>query len=128
MLIFPAIDLKNGKAVRLSQGLMDSAKIYNDEPYKLAKQFEELGSKWLHIVDLDGAFSGKPENLESIKKILEFSNLHIQVGGGIRDEETISSYIKLGVKRVILGSIAVKNINFAKEMAKKYPIVKKNLL
>lgn len=123
MIIFPAIDLKDGKAVRLSQGLMNSAKIYSNKPYELAKTFEKEGSKWLHIVDLDGAFAGEPKNLEAIKKIVDSSNLNIQIGGGIRDEKTIISYLKLGVKRVILGSIAVQNINFAKNMAKTYPIV-----
>ena len=122
MEILPAIDLKDGKAVRLSKGVMDSAKIYSDEPWQVAKRFEELGSKWLHIVDLNGAFAGEPANLEQIKKIRENSNLKIELGGGIRDEETIKMYIELGVDRVILGSIAVKNPKFVKDMASKYPI------
>ena len=75
--ILPAIDLKDGKAVRLSKGLMDSAKIYSDEPWMVAKRFEELGSKWVHIVDLNGAFAGKPANLEQIRKIRENCNLKI---------------------------------------------------
>ena len=120
--ILPAIDLKDGKAVRLSKGLMDSAKIYSDEPWQVAKRFEELGSKWVHIVDLNGAFEGKPANLEQIKKIRENCNLKIELGGGIRDEETIKMYIELGVDRLILGSIAVKNPQFVKDMASKYPI------
>jgi len=103
--ILPAIDLKDGKAVRLSKGLMDSAKIYSDEPWQVAKRFEELGSKWVHIVDLNGAFEGKPANLEQIKKIRENCNLKIELGGGIRDEETIKMYLELGVDRLILGSI-----------------------
>jgi phosphoribosylformimino-5-aminoimidazole carboxamide ribotide isomerase len=120
--ILPAIDLKDGKAVRLTKGLMDSAKIYSDEPYELAKRFEELGSKWLHIVDLNGAFAGEPKNLAQIEKIRANCNLKIELGGGIRDEETIKKYIELGIDRIILGSIAVKNPQFVKEMAKKYPI------
>lgn len=120
--ILPAIDLKDGKAVRLSKGLMDSAKIYSDEPWVVAKKFEELGSRWVHIVDLNGAFEGKPANLEQIRKIRENCNLKIELGGGIRDEETIKMYIDLGVDRVILGSVAVKNPQFVKDMAKKYPI------
>ena len=122
MVILPAIDLKDGKAVRLSKGLMDSAKIYSSEPYEVAKHFEELGSKWLHLVDLNGAFAGEPKNLEQIKKIRQECNLKMELGGGIRDEDTIKMYLDLGVDRLILGSIALKNPNFVKEMAKKYPI------
>ena len=122
MEILPAIDLKDGKAVRLTKGIMDSAKIYSDEPWQVAKRFEELGSKWLHIVDLNGAFKGSPANLEQIKKIRENCNLKIELGGGIRDEETIKMYLNLGVDRIILGSIAVKNRQFVKDMASKYPI------
>ena len=120
--ILPAIDLKDGKAVRLSKGLMESAKIYSDEPWMVAKRFEELGSKWLHIVDLNGAFKGEPANLEQIRKIRQNCNLQIELGGGIRDEETIKMYLDLGVNRLILGSIAVKDPQFVKDMAKKYPI------
>jgi len=123
MTILPAIDLKDGKAVRLSKGLMDSAKIYSDEPWQVAKRFEELGSEWVHLVDLNGAFAGKPENLEQIKKIREHCNLKLELGGGIRDEETIQMYLDLGIDRLILGSIAVKDPAFVKEMAAKYPIV-----
>jgi len=123
MTILPAIDLKDGKAVRLSKGLMDSAKIYSDEPWQVAKRFEALGSEWVHLVDLNGAFAGKPENLEQIKKIREHCNLKLELGGGIRDEETIKMYLDLGIDRLILGSIAVKDPAFVKEMAAKYPIV-----
>jgi phosphoribosylformimino-5-aminoimidazole carboxamide ribotide isomerase len=122
MVILPAIDLKDGKAVRLTKGLMNSAKIYSDEPWQVAKKFEELGSKWLHVVDLNGAFAGEPANLEQIKKIRENTDLKMELGGGIRDEETIKMYLDLGVDRLILGSIAVKNPEFVKEMASKYPI------
>ncbi|MDM5271274.1 1-(5-phosphoribosyl)-5-[(5-phosphoribosylamino)methylideneamino]imidazole-4-carboxamide isomerase [Sulfurovum sp. zt1-1] len=123
MTILPAIDLKDGKAVRLSKGLMDSAKIYSDEPWQVAKRFEELGSQWVHLVDLNGAFAGKPENLEQIKKIRENCNLKLELGGGIRDEETIKMYLELGIDRLILGSVAVKDPSFVREMAAKYPIV-----
>jgi phosphoribosylformimino-5-aminoimidazole carboxamide ribotide isomerase len=119
MTILPAIDLKDGKAVRLTKGLMDSAKIYSSEPWEVAKRFEELGSRWVHLVDLNGAFAGEPKNLEQIKKIRENCNLKLELGGGIRDEETIKMYLKLGVDRLILGSIALKNPEFVKEMAKK---------
>ncbi len=123
MYILPAIDLKDGQAVRLSKGLMDSAKIYSNEPWALAKKFEELGSIWLHLVDLNGAFAGEPKNLEQIKKIRENCNLNLELGGGIRDEDTIKRYVDLGIDRVILGSIALKNPDFVKEMCQKYRIV-----
>ncbi len=123
MTILPAIDLKDGKAVRLSKGLMDSAKIYSDEPWQVAKHFEELGSEWLHLVDLNGAFAGEPKNLEQIRKIRENCDLKMELGGGIRDEETIRMYLDLGVDRLILGSVAVKDPDFVREMAAKYPIV-----
>jgi phosphoribosylformimino-5-aminoimidazole carboxamide ribotide isomerase len=123
MQILPAIDLKDGKAVRLNKGLMDSATIYNDTPYKIAKEFEDLGSKWLHLVDLNGAFEGEPINLEQIKDIRKYCNLKIELGGGIRDEDTIKRYLDLGIDRIILGSIAQKNPDFAMKMAQKYPIV-----
>ena len=123
MTILPAIDLKDGKAVRLSKGLMESAKIYSDEPWQVAKRFEELGSQWVHLVDLNGAFAGTPQNLEQIKQIRANCNLKLELGGGIRDEDTIKMYLDLGVDRLILGSIALKNPEFVKEMAAKYPIV-----
>jgi phosphoribosylformimino-5-aminoimidazole carboxamide ribotide isomerase len=122
MTIFPAIDLKDGQAVRLTKGLMESAKIYSSEPFELAKFFESAGSEWLHVVDLNGAFAGEPKNLDQIKKIRESTGLKIQLGGGIRDEATILRYLDLGINRLILGSIAVKDPDFVKAMAKKYPI------
>jgi phosphoribosylformimino-5-aminoimidazole carboxamide ribotide isomerase len=120
--ILPAIDLKDGQAVRLTKGLMDSAKVYSNEPYEIAKQFEEFGSQWLHVVDLNGAFAGTPQNLAQIEKIVKNCNLKIELGGGIRDEDSIKRYIDLGVNRIILGSIAVSNPKFVEDMAKKYPI------
>ena len=122
MEILPAIDLKDGKAVRLTKGLMDSAKIYSDEPWMIAKRFQEMGSEWLHLVDLNGAFAGEPKNLEQIKKIRENVDIKIELGGGIRDEDTIKRYMELGIDRVILGSIALKDPEFVKKVAKKYPV------
>ncbi len=122
MIIFPAIDLKDGKAVRLTKGIMESAKVYSDEPWELAKRFEEMGAKWLHIVDLNGAFAGEPKNIAQIEKIRKNTNLKIQLGGGIRDEETIKKYLDLGINRVILGSVAARESQKVKELAKKYPI------
>lgn len=120
--IFPAIDLKGGKAVRLYQGEFDSAKIYG-EAHDFLRSFEEAGAKWVHIVDLDGALSGKNENLALIESLRKSTSLQIQVGGGIRDEEAIKRYINIGVDRVILGSIALKNVEFTKTMASSYPVV-----
>ena len=120
--ILPAIDLKDGKAVRLTKGLMDSAKIYSDEPWQLAKRFEEMGSRWLHLVDLNGAFAGEPKNLEQIKKIRQMCDIEIELGGGIRDEETIKRYLDIGIDRIILGSVALKNADFVREVAQKYRI------
>lgn len=123
MTIFPAIDLKDGKAVRLTKGLMESAKIYSDEPWELVKTFEEMGAEWVHLVDLNGAFAGEPKNLDQIVKIRENCNVKLELGGGIRDEATIKRYLDLGIDRVILGSIAVKDPEFVRAMAAKYPVV-----
>jgi phosphoribosylformimino-5-aminoimidazole carboxamide ribotide isomerase len=123
MTLFPAIDLKDGKAVRLSKGLMESAKIYSDEPSELVKSFEKMGAEWVHLVDLNGAFAGEPVNHEEIKKIRANCSVKLELGGGIRDEETIKRYLELGIDRVILGSIAVKDPQFVKDMAAKYPVV-----
>ena len=122
MEIFPAIDLKVGKAVRLFKGEMSSAKIYSDAPWELAKRFEDMGAKWLHVVDLDGAFAGEAVNLKTVEKIAKAANLQIQIGGGIRDEARIKSYLDSGITRVILGSVALKDPNFTKEMAQKYRV------
>ena len=122
MQLLPAIDLKDGKAVRLTKGLMESAKVYSDTPWQLAKHFETLGSQWVHLVDLNGAFAGEPKNLEEIKQIRKMCDIEIELGGGIRDEDTIKKYVDLGIDRIILGSIALKNADFVKEVAQKYRI------
>ena len=123
MEIFPAIDLKQGCAVRLSKGEMQSAKIYSKDPCELAKKFEDLGAKWLHLVDLDGAFAGEAVNFKAIERIVKSTRLRVEVGGGIRDEARIKEYLSLGVDRFILGSAALKNRNFVRRMAKLYRIV-----
>lgn len=119
--IFPAIDLKDGKAVRLYKGKISSAKVYGNA-VDFAKKFQGMGARWLHIVDLDGALSGEPKNFAEIELIRKSCNLKIQLGGGIRNEETIKRYVDLGIDRLILGSIAMRNPTFAKEMAQKYRI------
>ena len=123
MEIFPAIDLKQGCAVRLSKGEMQSAKIYSKDPCELAKKFEDLGAKWLHLVDLDGAFAGEAINFKAIERIVKSTRLRVEVGGGIRDEARIKEYLNLGVDRFILGSAALKNRDFVRIMAKLYRIV-----
>ena len=123
MTLFPAIDLKDGKAVRLSKGLMESAKIYNESPVAQVKIFEEMGAEWVHLVDLNGAFAGEPVNHEEIKRIRASTNVKLELGGGIRDEATIKTYLDLGIDRVILGSIAVKDPQFVRDMAAKYRVV-----
>ncbi|WP_291937984.1 1-(5-phosphoribosyl)-5-[(5-phosphoribosylamino)methylideneamino]imidazole-4-carboxamide isomerase [Campylobacter sp.] len=123
MEILPAIDLKQGCAVRLSKGEMQSAKIYSKDPCELAKKFEDLGAKWLHLVDLDGAFAGEAVNFKAIERIVKSTRLHVEVGGGIRDEARIKEYLSLGVDRFILGSAALKNRDFVRGMAKLYCIV-----
>jgi len=123
MEIFPAIDLKQGCAVRLSKGEMQSAKIYSKDPCELAKKFEDLGAKWLHLVDLDGAFAGEAVNFRAIERIVKSTRLRVEVGGGIRDEARVKEYLSLGVDRFILGSAALKNPDFVKQMAKLYRIV-----
>ena len=123
MEIFPAIDLKQGCAVRLSKGEMQSAKIYSKDPCELAKKFEDFGAKWLHLVDLDGAFAGEAVNFKAIERIVKSTRLRVEVGGGIRDEARIKEYLSLGVDRFILGSAALKNPDFVKQMAKLYRIV-----
>lgn len=118
--IYPAIDLKEGKAVRLFKGDMQSAKVYG-EALDFAKSFEDMGAKFLHIVDLDGAIAGNPQNLKYIETIIASTTLQVQVGGGIRDEERIKLYTQMGA-RVILGSIATQNWDFVKVMAESYPV------
>jgi|SRR5680860_67326 len=120
MLLFPAIDLKEGKAVRLLQGRMEDSTVYSANPVDLAKEFESQGAEYLHIVDLNGAFTGKPVNDEIIRRIVGSVSLKIQVGGGIRTMERITELIDLGVERVILGTIAVKNPGLVAEAVRRY--------
>ncbi|MEA4921836.1 MAG: 1-(5-phosphoribosyl)-5-[(5-phosphoribosylamino)methylideneamino]imidazole-4-carboxamide isomerase [Eubacteriaceae bacterium] len=120
MKIFPAVDLRNGKAVRLFQGDYDQETIYSDSPVQVAKGFKEAGAEYLHLVDLDGARDGRLVNFETIKTITGQVDMFVEVGGGIRDEERIGQYLEVGVGRVILGTIAVKDQDFLEAMVKKY--------
>ncbi|RAX57248.1 1-(5-phosphoribosyl)-5-[(5-phosphoribosylamino)methylideneamino]imidazole-4-carboxamide isomerase [Helicobacter monodelphidis] len=121
--VIPAIDIKQGEVVRLTKGVMESAKIYDTNPCEVAKHFEEIGAEWVHIVDLDGAIVGKPVNLEIVQEIRKQTHLKIEVGGGIRNEEGIKRYIDAGIDRIILGSVAMRDPLFTISMAEKYPIV-----
>lgn len=120
MKIFPAIDLRGGQVVRLLKGDYDQMTVYGNDPLAVAKEFASKGAEFLHVVDLDGAKDGNNPNFDVVKTLAEESGLKVEIGGGIRDEETIKKYIDAGVFRVILGTIAVKNPEFTTEMIKKY--------
>jgi phosphoribosylformimino-5-aminoimidazole carboxamide ribotide isomerase len=121
MLIIPAVDIKNGKCVRLLQGRMDDETVYSDDPHAMASKWTRLGAQLIHVIDLDGAFAKAPRNTESIRKILESVNVPIQLGGGIRNEESVHIYLEMGVKRVIIGTGAIKKPEFVKKVCKTYP-------
>ena len=120
MNIFPAIDLRDKKVVRLFKGDYDKMTVYADNPLQIAKEFEEKGSEFLHVVDLDGAKDGNNPNMECVEEIVKNTALKVEIGGGIRNEEIIKKYIDIGVFRVILGTIAVKDFDFLKKMVEKY--------
>lgn len=121
MLIIPAVDIKNGKCVRLFQGRLDSETVFSDDPAAMAKRWENEGAEIIHVIDLDGAVEKSPKNLNSIQKIIESVEAYIQVGGGIRTEKTAKMYLDLGVKRVIIGTEAIKNPKFVKDACKAFP-------
>jgi phosphoribosylformimino-5-aminoimidazole carboxamide ribotide isomerase len=121
MLIIPAIDLKEGKCVRLEQGLMDSATVYSEDPATTAKHWESQGAELLHVVDLNGAFAGIPKNLDAIKAIRAAIKIPIEVGGGIRDISTMETLVSIGIDRIILGTAAIENPAFVREACGKFP-------
>jgi phosphoribosylformimino-5-aminoimidazole carboxamide ribotide isomerase len=121
LIIIPAIDIKGGKCVRLEQGLMHKETIFSDHPEEIALQWERKGAKRLHIVDLDGAVHGKPFNKKDIKKIIDTVSLPVELGGGIRDLDTIEEYIDLGIDQIIIGTIAYKNSRLVEMACKRYP-------
>uniref|UniRef100_A0A7V4JQ55 1-(5-phosphoribosyl)-5-[(5-phosphoribosylamino)methylideneamino] imidazole-4-carboxamide isomerase n=1 Tax=Thermodesulfobacterium geofontis TaxID=1295609 RepID=A0A7V4JQ55_9BACT len=121
MLIIPAIDLRNHKVVRLFQGKYDKVKVYGEDPKKYALFFERQGAKRIHMVDLDGAKEGKPIHKNLIIETAKILNIPVQVGGGIRDENTIYFYLKNGISQVILGTKAILSFNWLKEITEKYP-------
>jgi phosphoribosylformimino-5-aminoimidazole carboxamide ribotide isomerase len=121
MILFPAIDLKDGACVRLRQGEMDSATVFNADPAAQALVFENQGFEWLHIVDLNGAFEGKPVNEKAVEEILHAVHVPIQLGGGIRDLDTIIMWLEKGIDRVILGTVAVRDPALVRESAHDFP-------
>lgn len=121
MLVIPAIDLKDGKCVRLLQGRADAVTAYSDDPAATARRWESCGAKLLHVVDLDGAFTGKQRNLDAIKRIRDSVAMDIEVGGGIRDLEKIDELRRIGINRVILGTAAIENPGLMKIACCKYP-------
>ena len=120
MYIYPAIDLYGGKAVRLFKGDYAQMTVYSDDPVSVAKDFAAAGASHIHLVDLEGAKIGRPANLDTIRAIVETTGLLTEVGGGIRDMETVDSYLGIGVSRVILGTAAVKNPDFLRAALQKY--------
>ncbi len=122
MLLIPAIDLKDGKCVRLRQGRMEDDTVFSDDPLAVAQRWVDAGARRLHLVDLNGAFAGKPVNGEVIRRIVEaFPDVPVQVGGGIRDDETIEAYVNVGVKYVILGTKAVNTPHFVADVCTEFP-------
>lgn len=121
MIIFPAIDLKNGQCVRLFKGDMAQVTVFNDSPSAQALEFQNQGFKYLHLVDLDGAIEGRAANKDAVVKILQAIKIPVQLGGGIRSIAAIENWLALGISRVILGTVAAKNPEIVKEACKKFP-------
>lgn len=121
MIVLPAIDLLDGKVVRLYQGRLDAVKVYNDDPADQARRWAGGGAEWLHVVDLDGAVLGKPSNIDDVHRIVEAVDIPVQVGGGIRTMETIRGYLEAGVDRVVLGSSLVTHPELVAEACREHP-------
>ncbi|WP_419787395.1 1-(5-phosphoribosyl)-5-[(5-phosphoribosylamino)methylideneamino]imidazole-4-carboxamide isomerase [Pseudodesulfovibrio sp.] len=121
MILFPAVDIKNGQCVRLAQGKEDQVTVFGPDPVAQAKYWEEQGARYLHVVDLDGAFSGVPRNFELIKSICAAIDIPVQLGGGIRDIATAEKYIEAGVHRLIIGTMALENPELFSELCRALP-------
>ena len=121
MILYPAIDLKEGRCVRLIRGDMSQATVFNDDPAAQAAKFADAGASWLHLVDLDGAFAGKPMNAAAVEAIVNEVDIPVQLGGGIRSLETIENWLSRGVMRVILGTVAVKDPDLVRQACRKFP-------
>ena len=121
MMIIPAVDIKNGKCVRLLQGRMEDETVFSDDPAAMAQKWANAGAELIHVVDLDGAFEKRPQNLDAVKDIINSVDTPIQLGGGIRNERAVETVLKLGVQRVIIGTEAIKNPQWVRQIARKYP-------
>jgi len=121
MILYPAIDLKDGQCVRLLRGAMEQATVFNDDPAAQARAFADQGAEWIHLVDLNGAFAGKPVNAGAVEAILKAVPVPCQLGGGIRDMATIEGWLAKGLSRVILGTVAVENPALVREAARAFP-------
>lgn len=121
MRLYPAIDLKDGQCVRLRLGIMEDATVFSDNPGAQARSFQEAGFEWLHVVDLNGAFAGKPVNGAAVEAILKNVTIPVQLGGGIRTMENIEHWLNAGISRVILGTVALRNPEFVKEACRRFP-------
>jgi len=121
MILYPAIDLKDGQCVRLYKGEMGKATVFNDNPAAQARAFQDAGCEWLHLVDLNGAFAGKPVNADAVEAILAEISVPAQLGSGIRDMETIETWLSKGLARVILGTVAVENPDLVRRAARAFP-------
>ena len=121
MILYPAIDLKDGRCVRLVEGLFDAQTVFNEDPAAQAKSFQDAGFQWIHVVDLDGALNGKPGNAGAVSRILQSTSVPVQIGGGVRTMETIAFWIDAGASRVILGTAAVRDPALVRRAATDYP-------
>jgi phosphoribosylformimino-5-aminoimidazole carboxamide ribotide isomerase len=121
MIFFPAIDLKAGQCVRLVHGDMNKATVFSDDPAAQAQTFADAGCTWLHMVDLDGAFAGKPANADAVTSVLQNVDIKVQLGGGIRDMRTIEGWLERGLERVILGTVAVRDPDLVRNACKAFP-------
>lgn len=121
MLLIPAIDLKNGQCVRLRQGRMDDVTVFSSDPVSVAKRWADEGAERLHVVDLDGAVKGQPVNLKVVEQIAEAVKIPVQIGGGVRDEETVQRYLNAGVAYIIIGTKAVNTPHFLRDLCIEYP-------
>ncbi len=122
MIVIPAIDIRKGRCVRLVQGRKEDEIVYSSDPVSVARRWKEMGASLIHVVDLDGAFEGRARNRDIVKSMVESVDVDVQVGGGIRDEETATSYLAMDrVRRIILGTSAYENMEFVKNLSKRYP-------
>lgn len=121
MNIFPAVDIKEGRCVRLTQGVEDLVTVFSDDPIAMALQWENMGAQWLHVIDLDGAFSGVPRNMDLIHRLCEAVSIPIQLGGGVRSEEVAGKYLDAGVTRLIIGTMALEEPDLFRNLCAAYP-------